>query len=167
MIERLLYGTEENLNSFEELAPRRRSMFDAASDAPLNKEPNMNKLARLLHPERQYFVVKDIIHETYDINTYRLEPKEPKNLPAFFRAGQYMSFKLKIGDSYITRAYSLSSAPLEIFDGFCTVSVKRNQDGFASQYIHDNWKIGTEVETSGPQGHCYYSPVRDSKMLSA
>lgn len=165
MIERLLYGTEENLNSFEELAPRRRSMFDAASDAPLNKEPNMNKLARLLHPERQYFVVKDIIHETYDINTYRLEPKEPKNLPAFFRAGQYMSFKLKIGDSYITRAYSLSSAPLEIFDGFCTVSVKRNQDGFASQYIHDNWKIGTEVETSGPQGHCYYSPVRDSKNV--
>jgi NAD(P)H-flavin reductase len=41
------------------------------------------------------------------------------------------------------------------------------QDAFLSAYIHDNWKVGDTVETSGPQGTFFYEPLRDAKKVIA
>jgi len=40
-------------------------------------------------------------------------------------------------------------------------------DGIVSRYIHDNWRLGTEVTVSKPLGHFTYDPSKDAATVVA
>jgi ferredoxin-NADP reductase len=162
---RVIYGTEQSPENFAKIAPNRRRVFEEAPDTPIEKEPHINKLAATLHPKRQLLVISDIVQETSDVATYTLKPRNPNDKPAYFVAGQYLSVKLSIGDSHVTRPYSISSSPDEALKGYYALTIKNAMDGFASRYIHENWKVGAEVETSGPEGRFCYNELRDSRAV--
>lgn len=65
----------------------------------------------------------------------------------------------------MNRAYSISSSPKDALDGFYEITIKGVEDGLVSCYILDNWKVGDEVEVSGPSGTFTYSPLRDAKTV--
>jgi len=164
-MEKVLYGTKESQKNFGELVPNRRKMFEQAPATPISMDTNVNRLAGQLHPERQQLVVTGITRLPDDAITYRLEPAIPGEKPAYFRAGQYLSVKLHIGGSSISRPYSLSSAPSDALKGFYMLTIKDTQYGFSSRFIHENWKVGTLVETSAPEGHFYYNSLRDAETV--
>lgn len=165
MSTKILYGTDASMNNFQSLVPKRLKVIEEAPETPIDKEPNVNRLARLLHPKQQFLVISDVIPETQDTITYKLIAKDPDEQPAYFMAGQYLSIPLTIGDSQITRPYSISSSPDEALKGYYMITIKNTQDGFASQYIHENWAVGTQVETSGPEGNFCYNELRDAKTV--
>lgn len=165
MIEKILYGTEASTANFQNIVPNRLKKFEEASDAPIEKEPNVNKLARLLHPKQQFFIISEVTENIAGVKTYKLVPKNPENKPAYFNAGQYLSVKLRIDNGFISRPYSISSSPKEALQGFYTLTIKNTQDGFASKYIYSNWHVGTEVETSGPEGQFCYQQLRDADTV--
>jgi ferredoxin-NADP reductase len=165
MSEKVIYGTEQSLENFAKIVPNRRRVFEEAPDTPIEKEPHINRLAAILHPKRQLLLISGIVQETSDVATYTLKPRNPNDKPAYFMAGQYLSVKLIIGNSHITRPYSISSSPDEALKGYYTLTIKNTRDGFVSRYIHENWKVGTEVETSDPEGHFYYNELRDSRTV--
>ena len=45
--------------------------------------------------------------------------------------------------------------------------VKKAEKGYASEYILNNWDVGTEVIISGPLGYYYYQELRDAKKVIA
>lgn len=156
-----------DIKRFEEIVPRRRSIINAAENSLPQSEFNANRVARALHPKVQHLVISEIQEQAGNAKSYILEPApgtETKSL-AYFRAGQYLSVKLRIGQSFITRPYSISSAPAQALKGRYTLTIKRMDDGFASNYIFDNWQVGTVIEASAPQGEFVFEPLRDARNI--
>jgi ferredoxin-NADP reductase len=151
-----------DLFAFTKLMPNRKKRIERASSEPIREDPIMD-LMRKLHPERQYLIIDGIKEETKSTKTYILVPdpdSETKKL-AYFRPGQYISLKVELEGVRITRPYSIASSPKDSLKGFYELSIRKEENGFLTQYIWDNWKVGTKVESSGPEGFFYYEKLRD------
>lgn len=148
------------------MIPERLLDVKKASSAPaMNPELfNVNKVAAALHPKEQSLVIKKIVEHSPDMKSYYFTWTGSKPL-AYFRAGQYLTFELKIGDSLVTRAYSIASSPSAALSGEYQIMVKRVPDGFVSGYILDNWKTGDKIKAYAPEGCFNYEPLRDAATV--
>lgn len=158
-----------DMMKFSSLIPNREEKINAA---PAKKLPDLkdykaNQLARALHPTVQYLVVDQIIEAAPDVKTFVFKADKEKGTEqlAYFSAGQYLSLSLQIGESRITRPYSLSSSPKESLEGKYMLTIKRAGEGLVSNYILDNWKVGEKVTASAPLGVFTYEPLRDAKTV--
>jgi len=159
-------SNNRDLRSFMKLVPTRKKKIEEASNEPIKADP-MNTLARRMHPERQYLIIDYIKDETKTTKTFKLVPdpeSDTKEL-AYFRAGQYLSLKVIVNDVKITRAYSISSSPTESLSGFYEITIRKEEHGFLTNHIWDNWQVGTKVESSGPEGFFYHEYLRDAKNI--
>ena len=153
---------------FKSKKVKRDSIIDATAVKELKADYESNIKAHERHPGNQEFVIEDIIiRGRGDVRSYVLRKKDGTN-PAFFRAGQFVVLRQMIDGKLICRPVTLSCGPSMTLEGKCMVTVKRVEpDGFLSGYIHDNWKIGDTIETSGPQGTFYYEGIRDAEKVIA
>ena len=151
---------------FAKIVPQRRAIVEAAPDQEPVWEYQTNRVAKALHPEKQYVTIAKITDRP-GAKSYTLVPDPSRGTEslAYFRAGQYVSVDLEIGSSVLTRAYTLACSPGDALRGSYTLTIKRNQDGFASNFIHDNWKEGMKLSVSGPDGDLNYEPLRDAKQI--
>ena len=152
-----------NPMDFTKMNPTRQAKIEAA---PAKKLPELrtyvpNQIAAALHPEVQYLKVIKIEEEAGNCKRYYLGPNADKGTDslAWFSAGQYLSISLEIGQAKLTRPYSIASSPRDTLNGFYMLTIQRVQGGLASQYIHDNWAVGTEVTASAPLGNFTYEPL--------
>ncbi|MBN2051764.1 MAG: hypothetical protein JW760_15035, partial [Spirochaetales bacterium] len=130
-------------------------------------EYNANRVAKALHPGVQHLVISEMQDHGENARSYILKaaPDSDTKTLAYFRAGQYLSIKLHIGESVLSRPYSIRSAPAEALEGSYTITIKRTDDGFASNFIFDNWRVGTVIEASAPLGEFVYEPIRDAAHI--
>lgn len=155
-----------SIDRFDEIIPRRQKVINEAPDTEPRYEFNANVLARNLHPKVQHVKVADI-KEFNGARVYTLAPDSSRGTTklAYFRAGHYISLKLKIGDSVLTRPYSLCSSPKLALEGKYQIVVKNMKDGFASSYINSEFKVGTTLDISEPAGFFEYEPIRDAATV--
>ncbi len=146
---------------FKKLVPRREKKLADGSPERATAVYPVNRLAERMHPRSQRVTVAEVIEHGDIAKTYILSGKEL----APFRAGQYLSVSLTIGASRLTRPYSISSSPQMTKEGKYSITVKRIADGFASDHILSDWRAGTELTVSGPEGTFYYEPLRDEKHV--
>ena len=154
---------------FTKMNPTRQAKIEAAPAKALPATDSYvpNQIAKALHPGKQYVKVAEVIEQSADTKTFWLEADAAKGTEAlaWFSAGQYLSVSLEIGPMKLTRPYSLSSSPREALAGRYGLTIKRVEGGLASNYILDNWVVGTEVEVSEPLGVFTYEPLRDAKTV--
>ena len=162
----IVKSNTRDLFAFTKLVPNRKKRFEKASSEPITKDP-MNELAVRLHPIRQYLVISEIKDETKSTKTFKLTPDHDLNTKelAYFRAGQYLSLKVEVNEVGITRPYSIASSPSDALKGFYEITIRKEEPGFLTGYIWDSWKVGTKVESSGPEGYFFYEPLRDLKQI--
>lgn len=88
--------------------------------------------------------------ESADVMSLVFEARDGGDL-APFEAGQHLPIELGIPDqaNKVERTYSLSSSPE---DTRYRISVKREKDGLASNYLHDGLQVGSIVESRKPAG---------------
>lgn len=151
---------------FKNMPKVRDKAIEAAPATPLPKTLTTNEKAKLRHPEKQEVIVADIRQNGADAKTIVLKSADGSAL-APFRAGQYISVSVPIAGTVTSRAYSLCGSPAWAARGEYNITVKRDDAGFVSKYIQDNWVIGQAVTISGPQGHLYYERLRDAKRVVA
>lgn len=96
------------------------------------------------------FKVFNKVKENDVVTSFYLTPVDKKALKTH-KAGQFISIKpISTGDkSSEVRQYSLSMKPGE---DFYRISVKREEKGLISRYLHDNINICDEVEITEPLG---------------
>lgn len=82
------------------------------------------------------------------ITSFYLEPVDDQPLLAF-TPGQYLTLVLEIDGQTVRRNYSLSDAPSK---PWYRISVKRENGGHASNWLHDNLHIGMELQAQAPCG---------------
>lgn len=86
--------------------------------------------------------------ESAVITSFYFEPVDGGALMTF-EPGQYITVLLRIDGQTLRRTYSLSDAPAR---PYYRISVKREPGGLASNYLHDEVKVGDTVELLPPSG---------------
>ena len=154
-------------SKFIKMLPDRQARFkDAPAEMPAFTD-NATALAKALHPKRQYLKVADIKVMAEDTKSFTLVPDESKGTTAlaYFGAGKYLTVFETIEGMPVTRAYSISSSPKDSLEGKYVLTIKLVEGGLMSQYIFDNWEVGSQVEVSAPAGNFEYQPLRDAKKV--
>lgn len=124
----------------------------------------VNELAKLMHPKHQKMKIVSIKDVTPTMRSIRFEAADGDEL-AYFSAGQYIPVYVEIDGNVVERPYSLISSPEESIAGFYEICVKRSGDGYISNFINDNWKVGMEVTLGAPDGFECYTPLRDAHSI--
>ena len=152
---------------FKNMAKVREQAIQAAPAREVDGNFTINTKAKELHPDFQELVVYKVIdHDEAGAKTFVLKRSDNKPV-AYFRAGQYLSLKMQIGSSFITRPYSISSSPKMALDGKYCITVKTNPGGFAADHMLENLHAGNKVIASDPQGQFYYEDLRDGYNVLA
>lgn len=115
----------------------RREKLKNASAVPDPKDP-IRDLADKLHPSEMQLRVTDIRDASLTAKTFRFEAADG-HIPVF-QCGQFVNFRLKIGESLLTRPYTISSAPYEARGEhpFFEITVRRNVPYLVPDYFFEN-----------------------------
>ncbi len=99
--------------------------------------------------EREFKLVKRV-DESSVITSFYFEPTDNNAIPAF-EAGQFITIILDdVEGASIRRNYSLSDASGKTY---FRISVKREEQGAASNYLHQNVNVGDTVKLLPPCGN--------------
>ena len=152
---------------FKNMSKTREKAIQAAPANEIQTVYEINQSAKALHPDFQSLVVDEIV-DYKDAGAKKFVFKSETGKLANFRAGQYLSLKLNIGKSFVTRPYSICSTPNDAMDkGKVAITVKTNPGGFVADELLKNLKKGDKVTTSAPEGQFYYEKLRDAKDVIA
>lgn len=91
-----------------------------------------------------------IFQETPTVRTFRLAAGDRQPLPFTFSPGQFLTFAAEIGDKPERRSYTIASSPTEMM--YVDVTVKREESGIFSRYLHDSIHEGDELKVIAPSG---------------
>lgn len=107
------------------------------------------------------FEVADIVRESSVISSFILRPADGGTVMAH-KPGQYLTFWFEIpGHPPVKRNYSISAAPNgETY----RISVKREEQGLASGWLHDKVEIGTHLKVAAPAGE-FFLDARDERPV--
>lgn len=156
---------KDSVNTIKFLTERNQFINSADATLPTRTDDfGVNKVAKSIHPKEQKLVISRIEEHGNIAKSYYFKSETEL---AYFKAGQYLTFKLEIGNSVVTRSYSIASSPASALNGEYQITVKRIADGFVSDYILDNWNVGDEVTAYAPEGNMTYSPLRDAENIVA
>ena len=161
-------GFLKDVTGASRVTKARLNAFANASSAPEKTDP-IAEVVKQWHPGKLDLVVKEVRDACKTAKTVRLARADGGKLP-FFYAGQYIVLDFVIGESVISRPYSISSAPFEARgeDPFVEITVRRSRgDGFIADYINDNVKVGDAFKGLMGCGQFYYEPLRDAKHVVA
>ena len=140
----------------------RRKRIDSA-DGEI-KEDKINLLAKQMHPGKFKAVVSDIVRETYSTKRITFASK---HIP-YFAAGSYLTVELQIGNSNVTRAYSIVSSPLKAYKEKMVEIIAEDFPGsFFPHYLCNDLKVGDEVILEVGLGDFTYNEYRDGKDIVA
>jgi ferredoxin-NADP reductase/ferredoxin len=150
---------------FATMAKVREEAIQAAPAKEVNGVFPINENAKALHPDYLELVIDEVIDRgVAQAKTFVLKRADGAPLP-YFRAGQYISLKLPLDGSFVTRSYSLCLSPKEALAGKYAITVRANPGGFVADRLLAEKKPGDKVIASGPQGFFYYEKLRDAKTV--
>ncbi len=147
---------------FKNLKKNRENLIENSPSTNIENNYVVNDLANFYHPYKQELEVDDIIVENEDVKSFILTSKA-KLAP--FKAGSYISIYVNINNELVSRAYSISSSPLDAYKGFYRITVKRVKGGLMSNYLLDKVKVGDKLYASEPGGFLTYNKIRDHKNV--
>ena len=159
-------GFLQDVGGASRVTKLREENFAKGSPIPDPRDP-IREMADKLHPEHMLFKVVDIREASPSSRIFRFESADG-HIPVF-QSGQYVNFRLKIGESLLSRPYTISSAPYEARTEhpFFEITVRRNVPYLVPDYLFENVKVGDTLEGALPFGFFYWEPLRDSKEIVA
>ena len=158
-------GFLKDVGGASRVTKARQAKFDAASGKPKPYDP-IGAVAKALHPGRIALTLEAIKEITPTTKTLVFTAP---HIP-YFIAGQSMIITLKIGNSLVSRPYSISSAPYQTRGEHPIVEITVRdigKGGFVSPYLCGQAKVGDVYEAEVGGGVFYFDPLRDSHDVVA
>ena len=148
----------EDIQRFLSMTGKRRQLIDESPDTLPKADYAVNQLSRNLHPG--LFNAKLLKKEAVGRNGLKLTftPMENGHFP-FFRAGQFITLSSIVGDSFLTRAYSIASSPKEALAGKLEIIVQKS--GIYSTYLWEKAQEGEVFTLGEPSGDFCHDDLRD------
>jgi len=109
--------------------------------------------------------VARIVNETKDVKTFRLVACHGGGIPFSYLPGQFLTLTLPVTDTDkpIRRSYTISSSPTQGY--YCEVTVKREEKGAGSRYLHDRVKVGDTLQAMEPNGRFTFSGKESDSIV--
>ncbi|MBI2741644.1 MAG: 2Fe-2S iron-sulfur cluster binding domain-containing protein [Rhodospirillales bacterium] len=95
-------------------------------------------------------LVASIVRETPHVKTFRLVDPNGGPVPFTFVPGQFLNFSTDIEGRTIRRSYTIASPPSR--NSYVEITVKREDEGEFSRFLHDKLAVGDVLQVSGPAG---------------
>ena len=147
---------------FKKLVPNRREALASGANTPLPEEYRTNQLAKRLHPgmmDVELTAVRPVAEGMVELTFKRLDA----DAFPFFRAGQYVSLQGRVGESVVSRPYSIVSSPRQALANELVLGVA--DAGFFSGWLNREAKPGDRFRMSEPTGEFHYETLRDKKRI--
>lgn len=94
--------------------------------------------------------INKIFCETPNVKTFQLTDPSSSELPFTYLPGQFLTLSALIEGKTVIRSYTIASSPTN--SSFCELTIKREDQGIFSRYLHDLIKEGDLIEAKGPSG---------------
>jgi ferredoxin-NADP reductase len=94
--------------------------------------------------------VSAIVRETPHVKTLRLVEPNGGPVPFTFVPGQFLTFSAQIDGKTARRSYTIASPPTR--NSYVEITVKREDDGEFSRFLHDKVSVGSVLRVRGPSG---------------
>jgi len=107
--------------------------------------------------------VARIYPETPDVKTFRFVSCDRGPIPFSYLPGQFLTLMLPIEGNPTRRSYTISSSPAQGY--YCEISVKREDQGLGSRYLHDVLKEGDTLDVRGPSGKLTFTGKESDSIL--
>lgn len=147
---------------FKKLVPNRREALASGANTPLPQEYRTNELAKRLHPgmmDVELTAVRQVAAGMVELTFKRLDA----DAFPFFRAGQYVSLQGRVGESVVSRPYSIVSSPRQALANELVLGIA--DAGFFSGWLNREAKPGDHFRMSEPTGEFHYETLRDKKQI--
>lgn len=147
---------------FKKLVPNRREALASGANTPLPREYRTNELAKRLHPgmmDVELTAVRQVAAGMVELTFKRLDA----DAFPFFRAGQYVSLQGRVGESVVSRPYSIVSSPRQALANELVLGIA--DAGFFSGWLNREAKPGDRFRMSEPTGEFHYETLRDKKQI--
>lgn len=107
--------------------------------------------------------VSKITKESPSIKTFRLVNPAGGSFTFPFLPGQFVTLSALIDGKKVTRSYTIASSPTET--EFCDLSIKREDQGVFSRYLHDQIKKDDLLDAKGPGGVFVFTGSEASSIV--
>lgn len=147
---------------FKGSVKRRTKMMQQAPATPIPTTYRVNETAKALHPEAVGVILTSIVTLSPDTKEFNFANAAGNRLPNF-KAGQYVALRAEIGDTVVSRAYTIASSPADAKENRLALAIKKC--GYFSTYMHETAKVGDLFLLSDPTGDFHYDCNRDKKNI--
>jgi ferredoxin-NADP reductase/DMSO/TMAO reductase YedYZ heme-binding membrane subunit len=100
--------------------------------------------------------VVGMFRETESVRTFRLATPDGGPIPFTFRAGQFLNLAVPIEGRRTGRSYTIASPPTR--DAYVELTIKREDHGQVSRFLHDMLMTGQTIAVSAPSGRFTFDP---------
>jgi len=94
--------------------------------------------------------VARIFQETPNVKTFRLIDPGDALLPFTYLPGQFLTVTVSPEGQSIKRSYTIASSPTQ--RAYCEITVKREEQGAVSRFLHDRVAEGDTLQITAPSG---------------
>lgn len=94
--------------------------------------------------------VAAIFRETKDVKTFRLQNPDGGPIPFSFLPGQFLTYTAEIDGKLVRRSYTIASSAAQT--AYVETTIKREEPGIFSDYMHDKVGQGDLIEVAAPFG---------------
>ena len=91
-----------------------------------------------------------IFRETPQVKTFRLRDPQGGAIPFSFVPGQFLTYSAEIDGKRVRRSYTIASSAAQT--AYVETTIKREEKGIFSDYMHDKIVEGDLIDVIGPSG---------------
>lgn len=103
----------------------------------------------------------NVIQETVNVKTFQFEAVEKQLF--HFKPGQFIGIQVEIDGERHNRSYTIASTPSR--PHILEITVKKEDDGAVSPWLHENIKLNSTLEVRGPAGRFNCFDTESDKVL--
>jgi ferredoxin-NADP reductase/ferredoxin len=101
---------------------------------------------------------------THNVKTFRFRPTNQGEIPFTYLPGQFLTLHITPRGVPTQRSYTIASTPT--WRDRIEITVKREEHGLVSRWLHDELRIGEEVRIEAPNGtFCFTGAQAESVVL--
>ena len=99
--------------------------------------------------------VAAIFRETPQVMTFRLRDPQGGPIPFTFVPGQFLTYSAEIDGKLVRRSYTIASSAAQT--AYVETTIKREDKGIFSDYMHEKIAVGDLIDVMGPSGAFTFS----------
>ena len=122
----------------------------AGEAAPPSSAAAVTSPATATGPWKGKLQVAGIFRETKDVKTFRLKSPDGGPIPFTFLPGQFLTYSAEIDGKLARRSYTIASSAAQT--AYVETTIKREEPGIFSDYMHDKLKQGDLIDVAAPFG---------------